>query len=274
MIDVAFTRAELRRTDIAVVIDVLRATSTVTQAVAAGYRCVLCADSIERAITLRAPHRVLAGEQQCVMPAGFQLGNSPIEATRRYADQLILATTNGAPTIVAATRHAPTVLLASLLNLEAVLDALRDRDATCERDVQIVCSGTGDAAALEDVYVAGRLCARLKGHRTDAARVAQAVERSYRRPLDALAASANAGVLRAAGLADDIEYCARESELDVLPYVVATTTGVAIVVDKDTPSMNQSAAIDASDTVNAMIETEGHLSRVGLTAQPAPEPAT
>jgi 2-phosphosulfolactate phosphatase len=224
MIDVAFTRADLRHCDVAVVLDVLRATSTAAQALAAGYETVLCAESVERAIELRAPGRVLAGERRCVMPPGFQMGNSPLEAMRVHGPQLVLATTNGAPTILAAARHARTVLLGSLLNLEAVVAAIR------AEDVQVVCSGTDGAVALEDVYAAGRLCARLDGPRADSARVAEAVARAYPAPIDALAASDDARVLDAAGLGDDIAYCARESVLDVVPRVAGATPGAATVI--------------------------------------------
>ena len=103
MIDVALTRADLRAADVAVVVDVLRATTTATQALAAGYRSVLCAESVELALGLRGPGRVLAGERRCVAPPGFDQGNSPREAARRRGDELVLATTNGAPAIVAAT---------------------------------------------------------------------------------------------------------------------------------------------------------------------------
>ena len=157
MIDVALTRADLRAADVAVVVDVLRATSTATQALAAGYRSVLCAESIERALTLRAPGRILAGERRCVRPPGFHQGNSPHEAVRRRGDELVLATTNGAPAIVAAAQHAPVVLVACLLNLDAVIAALEGAD------VQVVCAGTDGAVALEDVYVAGRICVGLRG---------------------------------------------------------------------------------------------------------------
>lgn len=225
MIDVAFTRAELRTAEVAVVVDVLRATSTATQALAAGYSSVACAESVELALTLRGPGCVLAGERNCVMPSGFDLGNSPREAMRPLGDRFVLATTNGAPAIVAAARHTPVVLLACLLNLEAVLAAVPDGD------VQVVCSGTDGAVALEDVYVAGRLCEGLEGPRTDAARVAEAVARSYRSPVDALAASADARALAAAGLAEDITFCAQDSVLDVVPRVASTEPGLAVAVD-------------------------------------------
>jgi 2-phosphosulfolactate phosphatase len=251
MIDVAFTRANQRNANIAVVVDVLRATSTATQALAAGYRRVLCADSIERALQLRACGRVLAGERHCVKPPGFDQGNSPQEVVARGGEELVLATTNGAPTIVAATQRAPRVVLACLLNLNAVLRVLRPPARSPRCDVQIVCSGTDGAVALEDAYVAGRLSAALPGERTDAARVAEAVARAFPAPLDALAASADAAVLTEAGLAGDIAFCAVESELDVVPAVVAAAPGMAAVADlagQTAPGTDQ-GAVDADDTV-------------------------
>jgi 2-phosphosulfolactate phosphatase len=214
VIDVAFTRSDLRSADVAVVIDVLRATSTATQALASGYRSVLCVAEVAHALTLRGAGRVLAGERHCVMPDGFQMGNSPLEAMRVHGEQLVLTTTNGAPTIVAAACHADVVLLGCLLNIDALVGALDD-----DRNVQVVCSGTDGAAALEDAYVAGRICERLDGPRTDAARIAEAVARGYPSAIDALSASADARALEAAGLADDIAFCAREGVLDIVPRV-------------------------------------------------------
>ena len=224
MIDVAFTRAELRPADVAVVVDVLRATSTATQALASGYRSVLCVADLHHALALREPGRVLAGERRCVRPAGFQMGNSPLEAVRVRGEQLVLTTTNGAPTIVAAARRAEVVLVACLLNLDAVVGALDGAE-----DVQVVCSGTDGAAALEDVYLAGRICQRLEGPRTDAAGIAQAVARAYPSAVEALSASEDARALQAAGLADDIAFCAREGVLDVVPRVTAVNGDGAMI---------------------------------------------
>ena len=78
----------------------------------------------------------------------------------------MLATTNGAPTIVAAAACAPTVWLACLLNLDAVIMELLRREDPHGAHLLIVCSGTDGSVALEDVYVAGRLVARLRGPRT------------------------------------------------------------------------------------------------------------
>jgi 2-phosphosulfolactate phosphatase len=231
LIDVAQTRAELRSAGLVVVIDVLRATSTITQALAAGYGKVLCTDSVEHAALMRAPGRVLAGERRCAKPAGFDQGNSPRDAIHCNGRELILATTNGTPTIVAAARHASRVLLACLLNLDALLQALLETAGVSELDLLIVCSGTDGAPALEDTYLAGLVCAALPGPRTDAALIAQAVAGSYPTPFEALASSADAAVLRTAGLADDIAYCALTSKLDLVPRAFEATRGIAAVFD-------------------------------------------
>jgi 2-phosphosulfolactate phosphatase len=246
VIDVAFTGDGVSAADVAVVIDVLRATSTATQALAAGYRRVLCVGSVEGASQLRSPGRVLAGER--VKPPGFDQGNSPRETLDRRGEELLLATTNGAPAIVAAAASAPTVVLACLLNLDAVVMELLRREDPQAADLQIVCSGTDGAVALEDVYVAGRVIARLRGPRTDAALVAEALPRAFPTPLEALAASADAAALRAAGLTSDIADCARESKLDVVPAVVSTSAGIAIVAPAERPSRARHSA-----------STRGHL---------------
>jgi 2-phosphosulfolactate phosphatase len=248
MIDVAFTAAEARPADLAVVIDVLRATSTATQALAAGYRAVICADSVERARRMRGPRRVLAGEERCRTPDGFDQGNSPGEAATVRGEELVLATTNGAPAIVTAAGTASTVVLACLLNLEAVLDEL---DAGCWDDLQIVCAGTNGAPALEDIYVAGRIAARLQGPRTDAALAAAAVARAYPTPLAALGENADARMLLAQGLERDILYCAQESTLAVVPRVTATGPGFAVVARELDPDASFSTMIAAVKATTA-----------------------
>jgi 2-phosphosulfolactate phosphatase len=202
---------------------VLRATSTIAQALASGYRRILCCESRERALELRAPGRVIAGEQDRVTPPGFDLGNSPAEFTTARGEEVVLATTNGSPMMAEAAGASEEVLLASLLNLDAVLEALP------EGDVLLAGSGSDGRPALEDIYVAGRMVSRLDGTRTDAALAAEAVARAYDDPLAALAASADAADLREAGLADDIEWCSQESVIECVPRVSAVADRVATV---------------------------------------------
>jgi len=223
MIDVAFVGTHVRPAATAVVIDVLRATSTITLALASGYERVLVAGSIDEAKALHADDRILAGEVGCARAPGFDLGNSPEETNPPRAAELVLATTNGAPAIVAAAAVAGEVLAASMLNLAAVVDAIG------EGDVLIVCAGTDGRVSIEDVYLAGRLSAALEGPRTDAARVAEAVAAAYPTPLAALEASGGAVGLRREGLESDIVFCAQESIVDVVPRLVRMQGGVAVL---------------------------------------------
>ena len=107
----------------------------------------------------------------------------------------MLATTNGAPAIVASAAVADDVLVASLLNLAAVCEQLAGREG-----VLLVCAGTDGRVSIEDVYLAGRISAALEGPRTDAARVAEAVAAAYPTALAALEASGGAVGLRREGL--------------------------------------------------------------------------
>lgn len=225
MIDVAFLAAAARPAATAVVIDVLRATSTITHALASGYERVLVAGSIEQALRLTADGRVLAGERDCERPPGFDLGNSPQDMTTPGGSELVLATTNGAPAIVAAAAVSDEVIVACLLNLDAVVAALASRQG----DVLLVCAGTGGRITLEDVYLAGRVVAALQDERTDAARVAEALAGSFEHPLDALAASAGAAGIRAAGLEADIDFCAQESITAVVPRLARMDGGTAVL---------------------------------------------
>jgi len=224
MIDVAFLGAEVRPAQTAVVIDVLRATSTITLALASGYERVLVAASIDEARTLRAPGRVLAGEVRCAPAPGFDLGNSPEETLSPRGAELVLATTNGAPAIIGSAAVAGEVLVASMLNLDAVVKSLASAD-----DILLVAAGTDGAVTIEDVYLAGRISAALEGERTDAARVAEAVAAAYPRPLDALEASSGAIGLRREGLEADIAFCAQESILDSVPRLTAMDGTIPIL---------------------------------------------
>jgi 2-phosphosulfolactate phosphatase len=252
MFDVALRPSEMRAADLAIVIDVLRATSTLSQALAGGYERVLCVASLARAEALRGPGRVLAGERSCVKPQGFDQGNSPIDAADRRGAELVLATTNGTPAVVSAAELADTVFLGCMLNLDATVRATLGLMAAGTVDVQIVCAGTDGGVSLEDAYVAGRISRRLPGPRTDAALVAEAVARAFRTPLEALSTGADARVLEAAGLSDDVAFCAQESALDVVPEVVGVHAGVAIVaLGADAARAAGTRAVERLDPVSS-----------------------
>ncbi len=213
-VHVAFTPAEAASAPTGVVIDVLRATSTIAQALAAGYRRVLCVTELEQARALRAelPDSLVGGEREAVRIEGFDAGASPREFLEPRAETLILSTTNGTRTIVTAAQRCDEVLLGSLLNLGAVAAAARERG----EDVANVCAGFKGAFALDDAYCAGRIVQLLQGERTDAAVAAEVIAHAY--------TTAHAGLTARTygppGLEEDIAFCARESVLEVVPRFV------------------------------------------------------
>jgi len=211
-VHVAFTPGEQTPAPVGIVIDVLRATSTMTQALAAGYRRVLCCAEIEeaRAIAASEGSAKLAGERRLEHIEGFDFGNSPREvAGEPAAETLVLTTTNGTRLLVAAAARFEHVLVGSLLNLAAVADAAR---ATRE-DVVVLCAGVLGELAIDDAYCAGRIVSGLEGERTDAARAAELLAASFPTPADGFAAR----TYGPPGLEADIEYCARENLLATVP---------------------------------------------------------
>ena len=223
-VHVAFTPAEAAAAPVGIVVDVLRATSTIAQALAAGYRRVLCCAEIEEARALRAtlPEAIVGGERKAVRIDGFDAGASPREFLEPRAETLILSTTNGTSTILAAAARCDEVLLGSLLNLDAVAAAARASGA----DVVVLCAGFQGAFALDDAYCAGRIVQRLAGERSDAAIAADLVARSYATAAEAL----NARTYGPPGLEADIAWCAQESVLDVVPRFSRLADGAAEVV--------------------------------------------
>ena len=210
-VHVAFVPNEAASAPVGIVIDVLRATSTIAQALAAGYQRVLCVPELEHARSLRAelPNSVVGGERDAVVIEGFDVGASPREFLERRAETLILSTTNGTRSIVTAAERCDEVLLGSLLNLDALVSTVRERG----EDVAIVCAGYKGAFALDDAYCAGRVVQLLDGERTDAAVAAETIAAAYPTSLDGL----NARTYGPPGLEEDIIFCARESVLDVIP---------------------------------------------------------
>ncbi len=217
-VHVAFTPAETAPAPTAIVVDVLRATSTIAQALAAGHPRVLsCAEVDEARALARDAGGLLAGERKCVRIPGFDRGNSPQEFTGAGDGTVILTTTNGTRALVTAASACRRVLAGSLLNLEAVTAAAREAG----EDVVVVCAGVLGAFALDDAYCAGRIVEALGGEPTDAAAAAVRLRRSFASAEEGLRASQSARNLLAAGLESDIAFCARESVLGIVPRVVA-----------------------------------------------------
>ena len=144
-IHVAFTPAETGPAPVGVVVDVLRATSTIAQALASGYRRVLCCAEIEDALALRAqiPDSLVGGERKAVQVEGFDVGASPREFLEPRAETVILSTTNGTKAILETAQRCEEVVLGSLLNLEEPLTDRRRRQLECGSPYGEPSSGRG-----------------------------------------------------------------------------------------------------------------------------------
>lgn len=218
-VHVAFTPGEQTPAPVGIVVDVLRATSTICQALASGYERVLCCAEVEEARALadsEGPAK-LAGERRLESIEGFDFGNSPGELEGEpAAETLILTTTNGTRLLVAAAARFERVFVGSLLNLGAVAAAARESG----EDVAVLCAGVLGELALDDAYCAGRIAEELGGEPADSGRAAILLAHSFPNAAEGLGAGRSAANLRRHGLEADVERCARENVLDVVPRYV------------------------------------------------------
>lgn len=200
----------------AVVVDVIRATTTILVALEAGAREVVPAASEEEAVRLASPERsdgaLLCGERGGRRIPGFDLGNSPREYTpeRVAGERLVFRTTNGTGAIRAAA-SAGRVYLASFRNVGAVADRLR-RDGAAP---VVVCAGRDGRVGLDDVLCAGMLVERWAADAgaglrlPDGARAARSLARSAGPVGPGLLERTDAGrALASVELEGDLESCA------------------------------------------------------------------
>jgi 2-phosphosulfolactate phosphatase len=228
LVHVAFTPGEQTPAPVGIVVDVLRATSTMTQALASGYERVLCCAEIDeaRAIAEVVGTAKLAGERRLEAIPGFDFGNSPRDVSGEpLAPTLILTTTNGTKLLVSAAARFQHVYIGSLLNLDAVAAAARSHG----EDVAILCAGVLGELALDDAYCAGRIAKVLGGDHTDSAKAAVRLAAGFADAREGLGSGRSAWNLRQHGLDADVEWCARENALDVAPRYVGSV-GVAAEV--------------------------------------------
>jgi 2-phosphosulfolactate phosphatase len=227
-LDVLFLPSELparpRPERIAVVVDVIRATTSVVTAFQHGCRSILPVASLEeaRAALVASPEAVLAGEQGGSRIPGFVLGNSPREFSREMVAgrDVILTTSNGTKALRAVSAGR-TVAIGAFLNRSAVSDWLVGRSA----DGLIVCSGYEGVFSLEDAVCAGAIvdhAARLEGHPHfgDGARACQALWERFGSDLSQLLRETAWGRnIVGLGLGADLSVCAGLDVTDVVPQM-------------------------------------------------------
>lgn len=208
-----------------VVIDVLRASSTIITALANGARAVIPVADMDQAgkiaMNLDPSTYLLGGERDGDRIDGYHLGNSPLEYTPEVVQgkTIILNTTNGTRTIWNA-RNAQHLVIGGFLNADQVVQFIRK----AELDVTIICAGRNNRVALDDTLCAGLILYRLWDGKepecvSDAAHIALTQYLHDRdRLAHALRHSNHARWLIAKGYSADVEYCLQLDICSVLPY--------------------------------------------------------
>ncbi|HEY3760257.1 MAG TPA: 2-phosphosulfolactate phosphatase [Verrucomicrobiae bacterium] len=208
-----------------VVFDVLRATSSFVTALHHGAREIIPVSEISEALAIRKkqPDVLLGGERHGVKISAegvnFDLGNSPREyTTEKVRGKAIVSTTTNGTRALRACAGAKTVLAASLLNLTATAKFIRQ--SNCEKLV-IVCAGTFERAALEDILAAGALCESVSSNNDMLSDSAHTALRAYLHAKSDLNSviqtSENARrLLSIPDLRDDVAFCLRRDVFDLV----------------------------------------------------------
>lgn len=208
-----------------VVIDVLRASSTIATALANGARAIVpvpdMAEAGKLASNLDPSSFLLGGERGGEKIEGYHLGNSPLEYSRRTVSErtIIYNTTNGTVAIGQA-RQAQHLVVGSFLNASRIVEFVQEK----ELDVAVICAGWRNRVALEDTLCAGLILSRLWNDTepvlcSDTAHIAFTQYQNDRHAIsEALRRCNHAQWLAARGYEEDVEYCLQIDKLPVLPY--------------------------------------------------------
>lgn len=211
-----------------VVFDVLRATTSMTAALAVGVREIRIFDSIEAVREAGGAcegERLLCGERGCLRPEGFDLGNSPGAFGPTHAGRVMfMSTTNGTKAIAAA-RGGERLAVGALVNASAVARWVR----STARPATLLCAGTDGKVAMEDVLGAGAVMEVLGSPAaSDVARMAVRLYRAEQGRLgEALREAQGGRNLLGVGLGEDIDFAARVDALDVVGEVTEGAVRVA-----------------------------------------------
>lgn len=216
-----------------VVIDTLRASSTVAGALAAGAKQVIPLASVEEARRLADHFKeqgetpLLGGEREGKRIEGFDLGNSPFEYTpEAVAGRTILFTTTNGTRALAAVGNADFIGMGSFLNLSATINRL----AAGTGDIHLVCAGTDGQITFEDVLGAGAIAGGLSDHLgrdavewgNDQTKIALDKDNTFggeERRLEVMLDSIGGRNLVKLGLEEDVELCARIDMVESFPVL-------------------------------------------------------
>jgi 2-phosphosulfolactate phosphatase len=208
---------------IVVIIDVLRATSTIATALYNGAKCVIPVDSVSRCIELgRQIEGITAGERDGKVAEGLENGNSPFEYPREVIEgkTLVLTTTNGTRLLhMALEKGAKEIVTGSFPNLSAVCNHIIEM----KRNVVLGCAAWKDRVNMEDTLFAGAVISSVRDYfdiNCDSSHMAEAMYEKGKKDLFGFIRKNNASHYRRLmkfGLEKDIRYCLTKDEANVVP---------------------------------------------------------
>lgn len=208
-----------------VVVDVLRATTTIVAALLNGAREVIPVNSVEFAMKVSGNafggQTLLGGERNTRKIEGFHLGNSPAEYSREVVagKSIILFTTNGSKAIVKA-KFSENLLIGAFSNAGSIASRL----AELNKDTVIVCAGVQGSFCIEDTICAGRIISEIQKlneqvELSDTAKASLVLSKSSGKNLQkALSESEHGRILIENGFEADIQYCAKVNTTEVVPF--------------------------------------------------------
>ncbi len=209
----------------AVMIDVLRASSTIVTALANGARGVIPVADMgagsKISQSMDTENFLLCGEKDGEKIEGYDLGNSPLEYKPGLVKgkTIILNTTNGTKALMRAS-HAQHIVVGSFLNLGGVVEYLKDKER-----IILVCAGWRGRLSLEDLLCAGNIIYELTNGELpetayDGAKVAFGLYEKFGDDIEKTVQSSNhAHRLQDIVGAEDLSYCSRVNVMDVLPVM-------------------------------------------------------
>ena len=205
---------------VVVVIDILRATSTICTALFNGAQYVIPVETTEECLKYKGEGILLAAERNGQIAEGFEHGNSPLEYTPETIKDnvLVLTTTNGTKCLRMA-EGADHILVGSFLNLDAIVQKLKELN----QDVILFCAGWKDQFNLEDTLFAGAVVDMLKYDFTfdnDAAFAArQLYVNTDEHLMEVVKFSSHYQRLSKHGVTKDIEYCLSTNVMSIVPFL-------------------------------------------------------
>ncbi|MDR3668279.1 MAG: 2-phosphosulfolactate phosphatase [Ignavibacteriaceae bacterium] len=208
-----------------VIIDVLRATSTIVNALNNGAKEIIPVATVEFAVKVSGGMfgglTLLGGERNTKKIEGFALGNSPLEYSAKLVKNksIILYTTNGTKAVVKA-KFSKNLYICSFLNLSAVAEHLN----SLNMDFEILCAGRNNSFALEDTICAGKLISEIMKSKkdlelSDTAISSVALNKALGKNLAKMLAESEHGkLLLENGFEDDIKFCSKLNSINAIPY--------------------------------------------------------